>query len=259
MTGMEAPRDNLIREAPFEIIRADAPGDGLTMEGYAAVFNTPTVIDSWEGNFRETIQPGAFRKSLRERTPVLMFEHGQHPLIGSMPLGVITKAREDSHGVLVEARLSDNWMIQPVRDAIAAGAISGMSFRMRVLKEEWTAPKKEGQLPERVIQEVSVPELGPVVFPAYKTTTVGVRSEELVDLLTDPEIRADLARAIFRARLPQSLDATLDGAADLGTPEGAGEDLEPLTHSSRNIRRHRALAAMARLKECISEQERRTA
>jgi phage head maturation protease len=32
----------------------------------------------------------------------------------------------------------DNWLMAPVRDAIAAGAIDGMSFRFSVVREGWT-------------------------------------------------------------------------------------------------------------------------
>lgn len=243
---MDAPRDDLIRSADFELIRAEPDGDGLTLEGYAAVFNAPTEINSWEGNFRETIRQGAFKKTLQERTPVLMFDHGQHPLIGSMPLGKITRAREDEHGVFVEARLSDNWLIQPVRDAIRDGGIQGMSFRFSVVKDEWIKPAKRGGIPDRFISELRAMELGPVVFPAYPQTEVGVRSRELATLLTDPEVRADLARALFAG------DATSHEAAVLGTSDEAGEDLEPqVQHSSNHLNRHAALAAQARLKGFI--------
>jgi HK97 family phage prohead protease len=197
---MVAPRENLIRNMPFEVTRASDTGDGLTLEGYAAVFDSPTEIASrQEGHFIERMKPGCFRKTLDRRTPVLMFNHGQHPLIGDMPLGVITEAREDARGLFVKARLSDNWLIQPVRDAIELGAVSGMSFRMSIPqgKETWRKPAERGGLPERDIHEVACPELGPVVFPAYEDTTVGVRSQEIVDQLADPDVLADLSRALF--------------------------------------------------------------
>ena len=214
------------RSAPFELLRAEQTGDGLTMSGYAAVFNTRTEVNSREGNFYETIMPGAFRKTLRERTPVLMFDHGQHPMIGSMPLGAITKAREDDHGVYIEARLSNNWLIQPVRDAIEAGAISGMSFRFSPVRDEWVKPPKPGGIPHRYIHELRAPELGPVVFPQYAETEVGVRSRELVSLLADPEVREDLARALFAG------EATSEDAVREDTSDEAGEDPEPLIEHS---------------------------
>src|SRR5688500_15403818 len=95
----DAPRDDLAREVSFELTRAATEGDGLTLEGYAAVFDQETVIDSWEGKFVEKIMRGAFRKTLRERTPVVQFDHGRHPLIGSLPLGSIEKLSEDKTGL----------------------------------------------------------------------------------------------------------------------------------------------------------------
>lgn len=204
----------LSRSVPFEL-RADDAGDGLTLDGYGAVFGTPTRIDSWEGTFDEEIARGAFKKSISERTPVLQFDHGRHPMVGSIPLGAFEELSEDDHGLHVVARLHDNWMVQPVRDAIASKAIPGMSFRFQVVKDVWRTaggavipagsldahlsrvdPADETTIPKRSIREVRLFEVGPVVFPAYPETTVGVRSQELAALLTDSQVRADLARIL---------------------------------------------------------------
>lgn len=170
------PRQRNARELIRSVPIAEYQSDGLTFEGYAAVFNSPTRIQDWDGEFDEQISPGAFRKSLARSTPVLMFEHGRHPLIGSMPLGVITEAKEDSKGLFIRARLSDNWLIQPVRDAVRDGAVSGMSFRFTVTEagQRWT--KRAGKVDLRTLTEVDCTELGPVVFPAYEPTTALVRS-----------------------------------------------------------------------------------
>ena len=175
------------RQVPFEVTRSRG-GDGLTLEGYAAVFNSPTRIDSWEGTFDEVILPGAFRNALARQTPVLMFEHGKHPLIGTMPLGVITRHSEDSTGLHIEARLSDNWLIQPVRDAVRDGGVNGMSFRFSAEGgDEWQ--RRSGDVDLRSIHDfAAVPELGPVVFPAYVPTTATIRS--LVQRLPDLGARA---------------------------------------------------------------------
>lgn len=211
-------RDNLIRSTPFELVRADDPtgGDGLSIEGYGAVFGAPTRIDSWEGTFDEVIAPGAFRKSLRERTPKMQFDHGRHPLLGSVPLGRWEIAEEDAHGLHVSGRLSDNWLVEPFRDAIRDGGVEGMSFRFSVVREEWrdvngklikpdelldllwTGGGDRGPI-QRTLKEVKVTEVGPVVWPAYEETSVGVRSRTLtIDLgrLDDPDTRRELARAV---------------------------------------------------------------
>lgn len=189
--SFDAPRDNLVRSVSF---RAEPSDDGLTLEGYAAVFGARTTIDSWEGTFTEEVAKGAFKRSIGQRTPILQFDHGQHPLIGSMPIGVIRSIREDDHGLKVRARLSDNWLIEPVRDAIRDGAITGMSFRFRVIADKWS---RGGDMPHRTIREVELYEAGPVVFPAYEQTSVGVRSRNVAAALTDPEVRAEVARLLL--------------------------------------------------------------
>ena len=227
--------------------RSTDAGDGLTLDGYAAVFGSRTAIDSAsEGTFTEEVAPGAFKRSIGQRTPILQFDHGQHPLIGSMPIGVIRSISEDSHGLKIRARLSDNWLIQPVRDAIRDGAITGMSFRFRVLKDTWT---RSAAGPHRTINEVELYEAGPVVFPAYAATTVGVRSRQALDALQDPEVRSEIAailasgtdlRSLAVIPAPASSHAEIDATAPALSHAAAPQ--EPPTRSA--IRARLALAGI---------------
>lgn len=171
--------------------KADA-GDGRTLEGYAAVFDQDTEINSWEGHFKERMVRGAFRKTLKERTPVMQFDHGHDSRFGNLPIGSFEELKEDKHGLKVRGRLFDH--AEPIRQAIEAGAVSGMSFRFKVVRDSWADDKgnpitdrnelmdklynaKKGDKPlQRTIKEVKLMEAGPVVFPAYPQTTVGVRS-----------------------------------------------------------------------------------
>jgi uncharacterized protein len=179
------------RAVSYPFALRDTGGDGLTMAGHAAVFNTPTLINNWEGKFNEQISRGAFQRGINAgKLPVLMFDHGKHPTIGQMPIGAITELREDDKGLFVEARLHDNELVRPVRDAIASGAIRGMSFRFSVPKGKETVDRS-GAIPLRTVHEVNCAELGPVVFPAYETTDVLVRAAD-----GDPEALAELAERL---------------------------------------------------------------
>jgi HK97 family phage prohead protease len=201
-----AAADECVRSVPFELT-GSSDGDGLTLEGYAAVFNRTARITDRHGEFDEQIAPGAFADSLARKTPVLMFEHGKHPLIGSMPLGRINDIHEDKRGLFISARLSDNWLIQPVRDAVKDRAVTGMSFRFAPPADDhqrWE--KRDGQPDLRTLLRLDAPELGPVVFPAYEPTTASVRS--LLDGLELPED--------FTGR---------DGARS--APGGDGTDVQP--------------------------------
>lgn len=226
MSERQPARDDLCRSVSFTQRDADEPNDGFTLDGYGAVFNSPTRIDSWEGCFDEVINPGAFKKSLRERTPRMQFDHGHHPLIGSIPIGRFDTVEEDSHGLHVVGRLSDNWLIEPVRMAIADGGIDGMSFRFSVIRDEWRDPdgkliKNDEELWDalfdgsrddalvitRTLKEVRVTEVGPVVWPAYDDTSVGVRSGKIT---IDLGSRESLAHAAF------VIDAAVRNTGDVG-------------------------------------------
>lgn len=161
-----------VRSVDFDSRSSD---DGRTLEGYAAVFDSPTRIRGWEGDFEETIRAGAFTRSLKERTPVLQYDHGKDLRVGSVPIGSIDEVREDAKGLYVRARLYDNPVVEPVRQAIAGRSIRGMSFRFEVPEggDTWT---RSGSAEKREIRDADVHELGPVVFPAYDTTSVTVRS-----------------------------------------------------------------------------------
>jgi len=229
----------LIEKAPILLRAAEfrstgTGGDGRTLEGYGAVFNSPTRIQSWEGEFDEEIAPGAFKRTLRSRMPVLQFDHGRDARTGSVPIGSIEQLNEDEQGLFVQARLFDNDLVEPIRQAIEGRAITGMSFRFAVAEERWTDaagakvnageleqllwnPGERGPLKRTILRVDPLYELGPVVFPAYDSTSVGVRS--LLAQLTPDE-----HRAMIRELAADLRRAAAAGIEDLtgGPAQGAG-------------------------------------
>ncbi|MFL0172423.1 HK97 family phage prohead protease [Mycobacterium sp. SMC-13] len=255
MTAAQAsktlPREDLCRSAKFTLLRsdnnADGEDDGLTFEGYGAVFDSPTRIDSWEGLFDEQIAAGAFRKSIRELIPKFQFDHGRS-VFGSLPCGVITDIHEDDNGLFVQARMSSSWFWEPLREAIASQAVDGMSFRFSVVRDEWrdnagklVKPEEVdkilyyGEQPERtpllrILKEVRVAEVGPVVWPAYPDTTAGLRSKVIdLDRLRDgdPEHRKLFAATALTIRTVEESreDPGQSDAAPQGTtPDGVAAE-----------------------------------
>lgn len=226
----------LYRAAEFRAV-GDA-GDGRTLEGYGAVFNTPTLIQSWDGEYNEQIAPGAFKRTLRSSAPVLQFDHGRDARTGTVPIGSINELREDDEGLFVSARLFDNPVIEPIRQAIEGGAISGMSFRFQVAAEQWTDasgvavktgeldpllwnPGDRGPLLRTITRVDPLYELGPVVFPAYASTSVGVRS--LLAQLPPDEHRLMLRELLEELRAhPAIEDLTGVGTRSAGPGEPSG-------------------------------------
>ena len=214
----DAPKALLTRAVTFQPdaeMRAAANDDGFTLEGYAAVFDDVTTINSWEGKFTEQLARGAFAKTLKDRTPVVQFDHGHDIATGSVPIAAIEDIREDKRGLYIRARMFDNPRVEPIRQAIAGGAIDGMSFRFKVVREEWD---ETGDMPARTIKEVELFELGPVVFPAYESTSVGVRSL-LAELTGDQR-----ARLIHELGGDAGRSATSPPAPDAGRSATSGSD-----------------------------------
>jgi hypothetical protein len=99
------------------------------------------------------------------------------------------------------------------------GAIDGMSFRFSVVQEEWNKPKRG--LPERTITELKLFEFGPVTFPAYEATSVGIRSRgDFAEWrgLTDAQ-REEIRNIVHSTRTTEPAEGTSDGEARSEDPE----------------------------------------
>lgn len=224
----------------------ESGGDGRTLSGYAAVFGVPTEINSWEGRFNETIARGAFRSTLTERAPIMQWDHGRDTRVGTTPIGVYTSLVEDDHGLKVEGRLFKNAVVEPVREAIEARAVRGMSFKFRVTRDSWS--DKDGnaivgrELNEllydagergplnREIQEVRLYEAGPVSQPAYDATSVGVRSldDDARQAYVEQCIRTS---AVVSEELPDSVVPEAETESRDDSPEA-----EPEGHTAEEDR-----------------------
>lgn len=213
--------DVCVRSFDFEA--RGQSSDGRTLEGYAAIFNSQTRIRDFQGEFDEVIRPGAFRRSLETRKPVLQWDHGKDPRIGTAPIGAIEDLHEDERGLFVRARLFDHPDIERVRMAIAAKAVNGMSFRFGVADKGDTWTRRAGEPDLREIRDADVHELGPVVFPAYSGTSVGVRS--LLAQLDPSEHRVLIHELAAEVRLAVDLQ-DLTGRPGARSAGGGDTDAE---------------------------------
>lgn len=169
---------------PDEDMEIRAVGDGLSFRGYAAVFDSPS--DDL-GGFRETVRPGTFSKTLRERRgQVMLWNHNiDIPLASTR--GRTLRLAEDDRGLLVEADLPDSPAGQNAATAIRRGDVSAMSFGFTVTRDAWSPDHKTRELIEVRLLEVS-----PVVWPAYPATTATVRHLAQVAGVADDVMQAAL-------------------------------------------------------------------
>jgi HK97 family phage prohead protease len=157
---------------PFEIKELGSAGE---FAGYLSVFDE---IDS----YNDTIKPGAYKKTLRERKkfPILW----QHDY--TVPIGSFTGS-EDEKGLLINGSLNlDVKQGQEARSLIMRGDVDGLSIGFDAVK--WAIEERD-KVNVRVLKEIRLWEGSIVTFPAdqharimqAKAASILRRPEELTD------------------------------------------------------------------------------
>lgn len=181
-----AKRETRNFDADFEVRQQ---GDGMTFTGYAAKFNSRSEN---LGGFVETIQPGAFRKSLRSRNDVkLLVNHDAGRVLASTRAGTL-RLKEDKIGLRVEADLPNTTDGRDMAELLRRGDLSSMSFGFSVIKDSWS---NDGT--ERSLESVRLFETSIVAFPAYQATEASVRAYDQLAQRTNVDAD-ELADAILK-------------------------------------------------------------
>ena len=153
---------------PLEI--REVRDDG-TFTGYGSVFGN---VDA----YGDSVQPGAFAKSLKNKTPALLWQHDS-----SQPIGVWEDIKEDEHGLLMRGRLLVGKVARATeaRELLKAGAISGLSIGYVPVEWDYVKTPKDGdekaQSRVRRLKEIDLWEVSLVTFPANDAARVtGVKN-----------------------------------------------------------------------------------
>ena len=236
LTGFE-----VVRFAPSGNLTATRTDEGLgTVDVRFCEFgNWYRIASFFEGEFMETVERGAFAKTIQESGSRVraLFDHGFDPSIGDKVLGTISDLREDPDAAVGVVELFDTSYTRDLLPGLEAG-VYGASMRMVVLRDEWNdAPEPSDYnpkaIPERRIKEVRLLEFGPVTFPANPNTSAKPRSttDEFYERLRsrDPQRVESVARAA-RSFAP-SHDAS--AAISNETPAPATSHPEGLTPAQR--------------------------
>ena len=204
-----------IRELTADLaeLRAADESDGMTLNGYAARFNSR----SEDMGFRETIEPGAFARSLKARNDIkALFNHDSSMVLGSTRAGTLVLS-EDDRGLADTIALPDTSTGRDTAVSVRRGDISAQSFGFSVVKDEWNNDYSERRLLEVRLHEVSI-----VAFPAYRATSVNVRAIARLAKRTeqDAETLADAMQALERGdELTADQAGVLMEAVDRSTPK----------------------------------------
>ena len=155
--------------------RAGGESGAPMISGYAAVFDTETVIGGKDWGFREKIAKGAFTEALKSSDVRALFNHDGEYVLGRTKSGTL-RLTEDDRGLKVEIDPPDT---QDARDLITKmqrGDIDQMSFAFTMEGgiQTWD---ETGDMPLRIIEKVGeLLDVSVVTFPAYPETEAAARS-----------------------------------------------------------------------------------
>ncbi len=142
----DSPERRAIAAAGFEL---RTKGDGLTLTGYASVFNNGyEVLGGPPYGWTERVDPGAFDVTLGAKPDLhLLINHEGMPLArtksGTLQLST------DSKGLLVEASLDRRDPdVQRLETKMERGDMDEMSFAFRVKADQWSDDDSERTLTE---------------------------------------------------------------------------------------------------------------
>lgn len=150
-------------------IRAD--GEGIKVEGYAAVFGQSADIG---GMFVEVIERGAFKEAIGRDDVVFLINHEGLPLARTRS-GTLTLS-EDDHGLKMSTTLDpEDPDVKSIAGKMKRGDLDKMSFAFFPEVQEWDDTQDP---PVRTIRKASLFDVSIVTTPAYQGTEIALRSLE---------------------------------------------------------------------------------
>lgn len=168
--------------------RAAMNDDGLTLSGYAIVFNSLSqeMFKEGKGRYCERILPGAMTRSLSSDYDVFaLLHHDEKEPIACRSNGRLTIG-EDAKGHPVTIR--PNPATTRGRDChedVKDKLLRSMSFGMTCLQDRWFV--EDGKLIREVIEAV-LHEVSVVTWPAYDAATIEARKAQLaLETRSEPE------------------------------------------------------------------------
>lgn len=150
--------------------RADG---GAMITGYPALFG---VLSVNLGGFREKIERGAFANTIKTDDIRSLLNHDPNLILGRNKAGTARFA-EDEVGLALEVDVPDTQAARDLVISLERGDIDQGSFGFRVNPkgDRWEEDPETGTV-IRTLLDVKLYDAGPVTFPAYPQTSVGLRS-----------------------------------------------------------------------------------
>ena len=173
----------------FEIRKND---EEMVVEGYAATFNDPTIMYSYDGiDYKEQVDDRAFEDA--DMTDVIFnYNHGGKVIARTRNKTLELKV--DKKGLYIRAKLNGTEEGRKIYEEIKGGYIDRMSFAFTVSESAYDSENHT-----RTIRKIKkLYDVSAVDIPAYDTTSISARS--FFELEREKEQKA-LDKAELRKKL----------------------------------------------------------
>ena len=152
-------------------VSTDASTGVRTLEGYAAVFNSPSEDF---GGWSERIDPGAFNRTLLEGADVrCLVEHDPALIVGRTKSKTLSLS-VDQIGLRFRCQLPDTTVARDLVTSVERGDLDSCSFGFIAQKESWVEDSQANTV-IRTLLDVDLLDTSVVCYPAYAATSVNVR------------------------------------------------------------------------------------
>lgn len=205
-----------LRALPFDVTAIN-DGDRLTVSGIVNRLGSVSEIltNPHTGRkFRETIEQGVFTRAIQKAQRVdFLSMHDKNQILSSTDNNSL-ELRETPQGLQMDASISGTSWGRDTYQLITDGIIKGMSFGMKVLKQDWSMG--QDGIPLRTIKDIDIFEVSAVRSPAYKSSSIEARDTDSiveVDIPNDIEERDNMTDEERAAKTKAEQEAA-NAAAD---------------------------------------------
>lgn len=167
------------KETRIAEVRLEETDDKMILEGYAIVYDEPTLIGDESYGFIESISRSAITDAAIKDVPMKYNHMDSFLIIARTKNGSLTLTSDDI-GLKVRAELLDTQSNQDIFKMVKSGLLDKMSFAFVVSEQEWD---RSGDIPKRNIRKIErLYDVSIVDTPAYDKTSIYARSLEAMDL-----------------------------------------------------------------------------
>ena len=188
---------SLLQERKFEFetraVKTDQ-GDELYVEGYAAVFDSPTVLFEYDGvEYKEQICRGAFDGC---QMSDVIFNYNHEGKVLARTRNKTLELSIDEKGLKIRARLDGTEEGRRLYEEIKGGYVDRMSFAFTVREESFDTAEHQWNV--RKIKRLY--DTSAVSIPAYDDTSIEARKSFILEAEAQEKAKAAAEAALAERR-----------------------------------------------------------